>query len=100
MGCNCASQEQIKKLHTLYGEKITPSNEETLKFKLKNFIQSLGVFIIMIILTPFFGLFILYKAISRDKKVSIRKVLGLKKRNENLERVFAENILKNIERNG
>ena len=98
MGCNCASQEQIKKLHDLYGEKIVPSEGETIKFKIKNFIQSMGVFIIMLFLTPFLLCLILYKALSDDKKISIRKILGLKERNENLEKVFAENVLKNIKK--
>lgn len=99
MGCNCASQEQINKLHELYGEKITPTGEETLGFRIKNFVQSLGVFIILIILMPFLGWFILYKGIAKDKRINVRKLLGLKKRNENLERVLAENILKNIKEN-
>ena len=99
MGCNCASQEQINKLHELYGEKITPTNKNVLKFKIKNFVQSLGVFIVMVILTPFLMCFILYKGMAKDKRISIRKVLGLKKRNEDLEQVFAKNILKNIKKN-
>lgn len=97
MGCNCASNEQIAKLHSLYGEKLNPTADIALKYKIKKFFNTAGVFVVMFFLSPILFGFVIFKGLSKDKKISLRKVLGLKKRNQQgIDRVVAENILKNI----
>ena len=45
MGCNCATQEQIKKLHQLYGEK---KNEAiSLSQKIETFFNKIGVYFVL-----------------------------------------------------
>lgn len=80
MACNCASQEQIEKLHEMYGHKIEPGTKKTLKFKIDNFFTQFGVAIILIILFPLlFGYVIYIGAFSKDGKISIREILGMKR---------------------
>lgn len=94
MGCNCASQEQIKKLHELYGEKLNPTTPTTLKFKLNKFLTNIGVYIAMIPIVPILIGYVLYKHFKNDKKISLRKVIGFLG-HKNIDVAIAKNIIEN-----
>ena len=94
MGCNCASQEQIKKLHELYGEKINPTTPTTLKFKINKILTTIGVYIIMIPIVPIIIGYILYKHFNKDKKISLKKILRFFG-NKNTDAAIAKNIIEN-----
>ena len=59
MGCNCATQEQIKKLHQLYGEKSNLN--KTFTQKIKEFFTGLLVYLILFLISPLIIGFVLYK---------------------------------------
>ena len=94
MGCNCASQEQIKKLHELYGEKVNPTTSTTLKFKINKFFTIAGVYIVMIPIIPIIVGYILYKHFNNDKKISLKKMLKFFG-NKNTDVAIAKNIIEN-----
>ena len=86
MGCNCATEEKIKKLHEIYGEKITPNTRTTLMFKVKKTINILLVGISIIILSPILFGYVVYKTrFAKDSKISIRKLFNLTKHTEAIE---------------
>jgi hypothetical protein len=100
MGCNCASREQIEKLHAIYGEKVNPTTGTTAKFKVEKILTHAGVFVAMVFILPLLVGFIIYKGTTKEKKISIKKFLGIKNANKNIDSVIAENILKNVNANG
>ena len=93
MGCNCASQEQITKLYKLYGDK-RDNNNITLTQRLTTLFRDICVYLILFLISPFLILFVLYKGIfTKDKKISVRKLLKFKGENNNL--VNHKNIIDN-----
>ncbi len=85
MGCNCAAGEKIKRLHELYGEKITPNTETTLLFKIDKAINTLLVWFCIIVLSPILFGYVIYKTIfAKDNRISIRKLFKLSKNMENI----------------
>lgn len=95
MGCNCASREQIEKLHALYGEKINPTTPTTLKFKIKRFFNAIGVYLSMTILFPFLIGFLMYNVIiKKNNKISLSKLFGLKG-SKNIDAAIAKSIIDN-----
>jgi hypothetical protein len=95
MACNCATKEQIEKLHSLYGQKVNPDIPTTLKFKIKKFSVNLGVYLSMILIFPILIMILIYHAfIKRDNKISIRKILGLKG-HKTLDNALAKTIIEN-----
>lgn len=98
MSCNCVSQEQIKKLHELYGDKVKANTPTTLKFKIKNFLSKLMVAIILLIISPMLIFYILYNVwFTKEHRVSIRKFLGIRK-SKTLDDAMAKSILENVEK--
>lgn len=95
MSCNCASQEQIKKLHELYGEKVNPSIPTTLKFKIKRFLNAVGVYVAMIPIFPILIIFVFYKRFNKkNRSISIKKFisfLGVK----TIDTALVKNIIEN-----
>ena len=94
MGCNCASQEQIKKLHELYGEKINPPTPTTLKFKINKYLTHIFVFILMIPIVPLLVTYVLYKHLIKKEKISLRKIIGFMGL-KNVDNAIAKNIIEN-----
>lgn len=78
MGCNCASKEQIERLHKLYGEKIDEKNKK-LKFRLKNFLTNLSIGFLMIFIIPYLFFYVLYNKFFKDGKISIREFIGMER---------------------
>lgn len=80
MACNCASQEQIEKLHNLYGHKVNPGIKKTLKFTINNIITYFFVALAIILLSPFLLGYVCYIGLfSKDGKISVREFLGMKR---------------------
>lgn len=78
MGCNCASQEQITKLYKLYGDKSN-NNNIRLSQRLTTLFRDICVYLVIFLILPFLILFVLYKGIfTKDKKISVRKLLKFK----------------------
>lgn len=95
MGCNCASREQIEKLHALYGEKVNPTTGTTLKFKINKFFTSLGVYVSMVIIFPFLIGFLLYNILyKKNNKISLRKFFKLKG-GKTIDAAMAKTIIEN-----
>jgi hypothetical protein len=92
MGCNCATQEQIKKLHQLYGEK---KNEPiSLTQKIQTFFNKIGVYFILILISPLLILYVLYKALfAKDKRISIRRIFRFNR--TRIDEAIAKNIIEN-----
>ena len=94
MSCNCASQEQIKKLHELYGEKVNPSTPTTLNFKINKILTNIGVYIAMILIVPVLMGYISYKFFKKDNKISLKKIVGFLGY-KNTDVAIAKNIIEN-----
>lgn len=91
MGCNCVSQEQIKKLHEIYGEKIDTSNSEEIKFNLKKILTQVGVTICILFIFPLILTYVIYKAfIKKESKIKISDFL---KKRENTDVAIAKTII-------
>lgn len=93
MACNCASQKQINKLYELYGDK---SNKvpKTLWDKIKDIFEKICVYTIIFLLSPLLIGFVLYKLTTKEKQISVRKLLGFKS-NEIIDAAIAKNIIEN-----
>lgn len=92
MGCNCATQEQIKKLHEIYGEKNNLKKTNTQK--INEFFRFFFTYIILFLILPLLVGFVLYKAIfTKDKRISIRKILKFNKKG--IDDAIAKNIIEN-----
>jgi hypothetical protein len=92
MGCNCATQEQIKKLHQLYGEKSNLN--KTFARKINEFFMGLLVYLILFLISPLIIGFVLYKFFfTKNRQISIRKLLRFK--GEGLDSALATNIIEN-----
>lgn len=92
MSCNCATQEQIKKLHQLYGDKST----EKIPFeqKVNNFFRKSIIGIIILCVSPLLISFVIYKAVfTKDKRISVRKLLRFNKKG--IDEAIAKNIIEN-----
>lgn len=92
MGCNCATQEQIKKLHQIYGQKSNLNKPFTQR--VGEFFTGLIVYLITFLISPFIFGFVLYKLIfTKDKQISVRKFLRFK--GKGLDKDLAANIIEN-----
>lgn len=92
MGCNCATQEQIKKLHQLYGEK-TDLNK-TLTQRTNEFLRNILIYLILIIISPLTIGFVLYKVfLTKDKRISVRKIMRFK--SGGIDEALVKNIIDN-----
>lgn len=92
MGCNCATQEQIKKLHQLYGEKSNLN--KTSKQKIKEFFRGLLIYLILFLISPLIIGFVLYKFFfTKDKQISVRKLLRFN--GKGIDEALAANIIEN-----
>ena len=95
MACNCATKEQIEKLHSLYGQKVNPDTPTTLKFKINNFLTKVGVYLSMALILPLLIGMLLYNVIiKKNNKISIKKILRLKG-NKTIDSALAKTIIEN-----
>ena len=79
MACNCKVNQQIDYLHKKYGNEIPVSKKTRISFMTKEFFRHIGVYLIQLILIPFFVLHLLYKAIfSKNKIVNLNRIIGSK----------------------
>jgi hypothetical protein len=92
MGCNCATQEQIKKLHQLYGEKSNLN--KTFAQKINEFFSGLLVYLVLFLISPLIIGFVLYKFFfTKNRQISIRKLLRFN--GKGLDKALAANIIEN-----
>jgi hypothetical protein len=92
MGCNCATQEQIKKLHQLYGEKSNLN--KPLTQKVSDFFKGACIHLILFLIFPLIVGFILYKLLfTKNRQISVKKLLRFK--GEGLDSALATNIIEN-----
>ena len=92
MGCNCATQEQIKKLHQIYGQKSNLN--KPFPQRVGEFFTGLIVYLVTFLISPFIFGFVLYKLIfTKDKQISVRKFLRFK--GKGLDKDLAANIIEN-----
>ena len=92
MGCNCATQEQIKKLYQIYGEKNNIN--KTTKQRIGEFFRDLFIYIILFLISPLMIGFIIYKYFfTKDKQISVRKLL--KFNGKGIDKALATNIIEN-----
>jgi len=81
MACNCASKEQIDELYRKFGEKKEVTRNETLKFKIKKILTSVGVIVCCAVLTPLIFLYVFYKAFGDDDhRISVTKFFNMGKK--------------------
>lgn len=91
MGCNCAAQKQIEKLHELYGDKDT-QKKSYLQSVRENLMKVLAG-VIILFLSPFIIGYILYIALfTKEKQISLRKFFG---KNKKLDEALATSIIEN-----
>ena len=93
MGCNCVSQEQIKKLHELYGEKVEVAKSQEIGFSLKKIVTKILVGLCVLFIVPFLFLKTLYKILVR--KQSVLSVSDFIFKPKNLDVAFAKTIIEN-----
>lgn len=80
MGCNCASQEQIRKLYEAYGDKNKEYKNKNIFQKINNIIRNIFLIFCLILISPFLMTYVFYMGFfSNDKKISIRKLFRLNK---------------------
>ena len=92
MGCNCATQDQIKKLHQLYGGKSNLN--KPFKQKIGELFRNILIYIILFIISPILISYVIYKVVfTKDKKISVRKLL--KFNGSGLDEALATNIIEN-----
>lgn len=92
MGCNCATQEQIRKLHELYGGKS--SLDKPFKQKIGELFKNFLIYFILFIISPILISFVIYKVVfTKDKKISVRRLL--KFNSNGLDEALATNIIEN-----
>lgn len=92
MGCNCATQEQIKKLHQLYGEKSN-LNKPFIQ-KVSDFFKGACIYLILFLIFPLIIGFILYKLFfTKDRRISVKKLLRFN--GKGLDEALAANIIEN-----
>lgn len=92
MGCNCATQEQIKKLHQLYGEKS--GLHKTPMQRIGEFVRHLFIYLILFLILPLIMGFIIYKQFfTKDKQISVRKLLRFN--SKGIDKALATNIIEN-----
>ena len=92
MGCNCATQEQIKKLHQLYGEKSNIN--KTFTQKIKEFVKKSILYLILFLISPIIIGFVFYKFFfTKEKQISVKKLLKFK--GEGIDKALAKNIIEN-----
>lgn len=92
MGCNCATQEQIKKLHELYGEKNNLNKSIKQKIS-ENFKKSI-IFLILFLISPAIIGFVFYNFFfTKEKQISVRKLL--KFNGPGIDKALATNIIEN-----
>lgn len=90
MGCNCATQEQIKKLHELYGEKS--GSNKTFKQKINESFKKSVIFLILFLMSPILIGFIFYKFFfTKEKQISVRKLLRFS--GPGIDKALATNII-------
>lgn len=92
MGCNCATQEQIKKLHELYGEKN--NSNKTFKQKINEFFKKSAIFFILFLISPIIIGFVFYNFFfTKEKQISVRKLLKFNR--VSIDKALAANIIEN-----
>ena len=96
MGCNCASQEYIKNLHKMYGEKIKTNEKKTLDFQVKKWLRYIGVGVIVLLLSPILLTYVLYRCIFKNGYISMKVLMGS---GEGVSIAMAKEILDNVNSN-
>lgn len=91
MACNCAAQEQIEKLHRIYGEKSGENTNKTIGSKINNLLTKVGVFFALIFIIPYVIWYIMYSMKYRDGKISIREFLGRERGRDGAYLEYVEN---------
>lgn len=92
MGCNCATQEQIKKLHQLYGEKSKIN--KTFTQKIKEFIKNSILYLMLFLISPIIIGFVFYKFFfTKERRISVKKLLNFK--GTGIDKALAKNIIEN-----
>lgn len=82
MSCNCRSQKQILTLARTYGTPLHTSKTKLISNYFANFFSDTLILLVCIILFPLLFLYITGIALfKKDKKLDIRKIIGLKKLN-------------------
>lgn len=76
MGCNCATQEQLKELYDKYGAEKNKKVGGKIGFRRK--VQKVAVFLTMIVVTPFLLIYVFTRAFDDDKRIDIQKFFRLK----------------------
>lgn len=80
--CNCKVNQQITYLEKKYGHNMPVSKKTTIRLTVKEFFISLFTFLIGIIFLPLIILHIIFISIfTKDKKISIKKLLRLQHAN-------------------
>lgn len=80
MGCNCATNEQLKKLYKQFGYQRELTNTESVWFKIKNFFTKIGVACCLILILPYILFYIIRHGFFGDKRISVAHFLGLREK--------------------
>ena len=78
--CNCKVNQQITYLHKKYGHNIPVSKSSHIGFMVKQFFRNILWYLLMIVIFPLIFLHVVAVSLfTKKKKISIKKILGLKK---------------------
>lgn len=77
MACNCTTQEDLNRLYAKYGYKLDVSKTKTFSHNVKAISQYCLAVIICILFSPFFLLYMIYKANDDDNRIDVTKILRL-----------------------
>ena len=80
MACNCAATEQIEELYRKYGEKGDAGRNQTISFKIKKLLTSVGVSLLMIPISIYLFFYVLSKGI-KGEDISVSEFFNLRKKN-------------------
>ena len=80
MACNCAATEQIEELYRKYGGKRDAGRKQTISFKIKRLLTSVGVSLLMIPISIYLVFYVTKKGI-KGEDISISEFFNLKKKN-------------------
>ena len=80
MACACKVNQQIDYLHKKYGVNVPKSKTKKINFDFGLFMENLGLGILVIPFIPFILLHIIIKSLSKDKRISVKKLIHITKK--------------------
>lgn len=78
MACKCKVNRDLEYLHRRYGNDVSVSKNRLRAFRSKENLKRLFVLILVLPLIPLMAIHVIYKSFSKNNRISITKMLGLR----------------------